>query len=88
MVTQGASQNRGREGRHRREATFLVEQPRVLAEHSPDVIVRVDRELKHGYVNSSAAPGGKRNADEALRVSRNGRDCFERLVGPWQRDQE
>ena len=66
----------------------MVEQHRALAENSPDVIVRFDREVKHGIMNSSAAPAGKRKADEALRVSRNGRDCFERLVGPWQRDQE
>jgi PAS domain-containing protein len=66
----------------------LVEQHRALAENSPDLIVRFDRELKHVYVNSSAAQVGKLNAEEALRVPRSVRDFFKSFVGPWQGEHE
>ena len=66
----------------------MVEQHRALAENSPDVIVRFDREVKHGFMNSSAAQVGKLKAEEALRVPRSVRDFFESLVGPWQGEVE
>jgi PAS domain S-box-containing protein len=60
------------------------EEYRTLAENSPDMIARFDKQLRHTYVNAAAARGGRLSASEYIGKTISESGVPEPAAGVWE----